>query len=128
MYGKYEYIAEDRARHLTLPSLYVLLWINFATFSLADVIRVSPAKKIDFVCEDPQKIQATCTKHLKDLWKHMTINLDFCDEHVSHLITECLAGIMKVYTSVLAVNDHNPQIYIFNKWYTCILYMYMTLL
>ena len=85
-------MADGGKRCLTLPSLYVLLWINFATFGMAEW---SKPMSIPFVCEDPDSL-TNCSAHLKSLWKHMTVNLDFCDEHVSNLVTNCLSGIMKV--------------------------------
>ena len=97
MYGKYAYLADGGERHLTLPSLYVMLWLNFATFGMAEV---SAKSKIRFVCKDPQDTLKICSERLERLWTYMTVNLNFCDEHVTCLITHCLCGIMKVFLSL----------------------------
>ena len=91
-YGKYAYVADGGRGCLTLPSLYVLLWVNFATFGMAEW---STSRRIPFISEDTDTLKI-CSARLKSLWEHMTINLDFCDEHVSNLVTNCSSGVMEV--------------------------------
>ena len=36
----------------------------------------------------------------------MTVKLDFCDEHVSYLVTNCLSSILKVNDTTASVFLH----------------------
>ena len=93
LYGKYAYIADGGEKNLILPSLYVLLWMNFATFGMAHFIGLN---RFLFVFDNPEQFSERCSKRLRNLWKQMTLNLDFCDEDVSYLFARCLSGVLKV--------------------------------
>ena len=98
-YGKYAYTADGGTRSLTLPSLYVLLWMNFAAFGMALHTKQFTSKDLSFVCSKPESL---CSERLDSVWKHMTQNMDLCDEHVSHLVTNCLSEVLKVKYDIFA--------------------------
>ena len=95
-YGKYAYTADRDNRPLCLPSLYVLLWINFATFGMALFTKSSTKEDMSFLCPNAESPMTLCSKRLQSLWTHMTTNMDMCDEYVSDLITNCLTALLKV--------------------------------
>ena len=95
LYGKYAYIASGERRVLTLPSLYILLWINFAAFGLALFTKRVTNKDMSFLSssKSPQRLCSDC---MSTLWKHLTRNVEVCDEHVTLLIINCLWEVLKV--------------------------------
>ena len=95
-YGKYAYTADGGTRALTLPSLYVLLWVNFAALGMALYTKRATDKDMLFLCDGKQSPKAFSSVCLSTLWKHMTVNMDICDEHVTHLVVDCLCGLLKV--------------------------------
>ena len=95
-YGKYAYTADGGTRALTLPSSYVLLWINFAALGMALYTKKTTKNDVLFLCDGKQSPEAFSSDCLSILWKHMTVNMDICDEHVTHLVVDCLCGLLKV--------------------------------
>lgn len=105
-FGRQDYLRHASRGTYNLHSLYLILWANFAAFSVALLTQPDAARKIHGrVISDWLSVRHYCVSQLRTVWLHMRNNLGISDEERSFLVMRCMkrlyeVGVCMVYSSL----------------------------
>ena len=96
-YGRPDYIHHATRGTLSLQSLYLLLWANFAAFCMALITQPDGHERISGpVISSWQHIRHYCVSQLRGIWWHMSNSLQLSTEEQSFFIMKNMLSLMEV--------------------------------
>ena len=96
-FGRSGYHQHANRGTYTLHSLYLILWANFAAFSVSLLTQPGAAQKIHgTLISDWQAVRHYCVSQLRTLWMHIGNNLGVSDEERSFLLMRCMNKMFEV--------------------------------
>jgi len=103
LYGHHGYIEHATRGTLSLHSLYLLLWANFAAFCVALFSQSGAKEKLvgNIFSENVEPVRQYCVSQLHQLWGHLRNSLVISDEERLLLVRRCLSQLFEVCGQVL---------------------------
>ena len=103
LYGHHGYIEHATRGTLSLHSLYLLLWANFAAFCIALFSQSEAKEKLvgNVFSENVEPVRQYCVFQLHQLWGHLRNSLIISDEERLLLVRRCLNQLFEVCGQVL---------------------------
>lgn len=98
LYGHHGYIEHATRGTLSLHSLYLLLWANFAAFCIALFSQSEAKEKLvgNVFSESVEPVRQYCVSQLHQLWGHLRNSLVISDEERLLLVRGCLNQLFEV--------------------------------
>ncbi len=103
LYGRQSYLQVARERQLHLPSLYLLLWANFASFGVALLTQENAEQRLLQLLSS----QTTVKHAVHSLWKTMQGNFNLLHEELSFFL---MAAMLRVIEVCLYYSYHDTNI------------------
>ncbi len=117
-YGRPDYLHFVTHRPLSLHSLYLALWTNFAGFCMALISQADGQKKISRVLSSWQPIRHYCVTQLRSLWLHMGNNMRLTLEEQSFFVMKCMETLLKVSWHSLPIARYWPFMHGWPLWWS----------
>lgn len=98
LYGHHGYTKHATRGTLSLHSLYLLLWANFAAFCTALLFHSEAEDKLvgSVFSEGVEPVRQYCVSQLRQLWGHLRNSLTISDEERLLLVGGCLNQLFEV--------------------------------
>ncbi len=97
LYGRHDYLKHVTRGTLSLHSLYLVLWSNFASFSLALLTQPSAEKDLaGKILSNGEPVREYCVAQMKKLWGLLRNGLGISDEERLMLVKGCLNNLLEV--------------------------------
>jgi len=98
LYGHHGYTRHATRGTLSLHSLYLLLWANFAAFCTALLFHSEAEDKLvgSVFSEGVEPVRQYCVSQLRQLWGHLRNSLTISDEERLLLVGGCLNQLFEV--------------------------------
>lgn len=97
LYGRHEYHKHMTRGTLSLPSLYLVLWSQFAGFSMALLTQPGAEKNMAGKLLSPgESVREYCAAQLKKMWGLLRTGLGVSDEERLMLVKGCLNNLLEV--------------------------------
>ncbi len=97
LYGRHDYLKHATRGTLSLHSLYLLLWSNFACFSMALLTQPGAEKNLSGkIISHNEPARVYCVTQMKKLWEHLRNGLGLSDEERLLLVKGCLNNLLEV--------------------------------
>lgn len=97
LYGRHDYLKHATRGTLSLHSLYLVLWSNFASFSMALLTQPSAQKDLTGkILSTNEPARDYCATQMKKLWNLLRNGLGISDEERSLLVKGCLNNLLEV--------------------------------
>lgn len=98
LYAQHSYLTHVTRGTLSLHSLYVLLWANFAAFSVALLTQYDTEQKLTgTVFSDSLPLRQHCASQLQKMWTHIQKGLAISDDERAVLVHGCFRQFFEVY-------------------------------
>lgn len=97
MYGSHDCLKHVTRGTLSLPSLYLVLWSNFASFSLA--LLTQPSAEQDLagkLLSKSEPVRDYCVAQMRKMWALLRSGLGMSDEERLILVQGCLNNLLEV--------------------------------
>ena len=99
LYGRHDYLKHVTRGTLSLPSLYLILWSDFASFSLSLLTQPSAQKQLSGkILSNSEPPREYCVAQMKKLWSLLRSGLGISDEERLVLVQGCLNSLLEVCT------------------------------
>ena len=100
LYGRHDYLKHVTRGTLSLHSLYLILWSNFASFSLALLTQPkAEANLAGKILSNSEPAREYCVAQMKKLWVLLRNGLGVSDEERLLLVKSCLNNLLEVQVS-----------------------------
>ena len=97
LFGQHGYIAHATRGTLSLHSLYLLLWVNFASFSVALLTQQNAEEAMTgTVFSEMRNLRHYCAYQVTKLWHLLRDGLAVSDDERSLLVKNCLNQLFEV--------------------------------
>ena len=98
LYCHHDYTKHATRGTLSLHSLYLLLWANFAAFCTALLFQSEAEDKLvgNVFSESVEPVRQYCVSQLHQLWGHLRNSLAISDEERLLLVRGCLNQLFEV--------------------------------
>ena len=97
LYGRHDYLKHATRGTLSLHSLYLMLWSNFAGFSLALLTQPSATKDLTGkILSTNEPARDYCVAQMKKFWALLRNGLGVSDEERLLLVKGCLNNLLEV--------------------------------
>lgn len=97
LYGRHDYLKHATRGTLSLHSLYLMLWTNFASFSLALLTQPSAVKELTGkILSTGEPVREYCVTQMKKLWTLLRNGLGVSDEERKIVVKGCLNNLLEV--------------------------------
>ena len=104
LYGRHDYLKHATRGTLSLHSLYLLLWSNFASFSLSFLTQPEAEKNISGkLLSKTEPAREFCVGQMKKLWILLGTGLGLSEEEKLLLVNSCLNNLLEVCTLICLV-------------------------
>ena len=97
LYGRHDYLKHVTRGTLSLHSLYLMLWSNFASFSVALLTQPSAEKDlVGKIISNTEPVREYCVGQMKKLWGLLRNGLGVSDEERLLVVKGCLNNLLEV--------------------------------
>lgn len=97
LYGRHDYLKHATRGTLSLHSLYLMLWSNFAAFSVALLTQPSALAALGGkILSANEPVRDYCVAQMKKLWTLLRSALGVSDEERMILVKGCLNNLLEV--------------------------------
>lgn len=96
IYGKQSYLQVARDRKLGLPSLYPLMWVNFAAFGIALLTQENAEQRLLKLLSTQRSVRLDCFNTVSLLWRTMLENFSLLHEELSFFLMAVMLNVVKV--------------------------------
>lgn len=102
LYGRHDYLKHITRGTLSLHSLYLILWSNFASFSLALLTQPNAeANLAGKILSNSEPAREYCVAQMRKLWVLLRNGLSVSDEERLLLVKGCLNNLLEVQVSAV---------------------------
>lgn len=97
LYGQHDYLQHATRGTLSLHSLYLLLWANFAAFCVAILIQPDTDQKLlGQILSDTLSVRHYSFSQLQKMWSHIQSGLNISEDERSLFVRVCLNKLFEV--------------------------------
>ena len=98
LYAQHSYLEHVTRGTLSLHSLYLLLWANFAAFSVALLTQHDAEQKLTGkIFSDSLSLRQHCASQLQKMWMHIQKGLAISNDERAVLVHGCFKQFFEVY-------------------------------
>jgi len=97
LYGHHDYLKHATRGTLSLHSLYLLLWSNFASFSMSLLTQANSERNISGkLLSKTEPAREFCVAQMKKLWVFLGTGLGLSEEEKLMLVNSSLNNLLEV--------------------------------